>query len=171
MLFTSISTEAHQLTKSVVKLLPKVCKIGLATVVALPLFLGISSCSQAFVESVKDSTQRMSESMKKAQSFQSTLVNKYQESGISVEVNFTYTEKEWMRVINVQFTNTEFNKLTASERQKLAREVAELAKDHFALNLPEDSISVSFVDSQNYAVLQHNRVIGPYTFHPSDLAP
>lgn len=161
---------AHQFIPSLVKPLSRVYKSGLATVLALSLFTGISSCSQKLIEPVQNTAQNVHQSVQKLKSFQSVLVTKYQEKGISVEINYSSTYKETIRSINVQFTNTSFNKLTDSERQKIARDVATLAQRYFALNKPEDVISVSFVDFRNYVFLQYSQVIGSYTLHPSELA-
>lgn len=170
MLCTTINAEARQFIPSLVKLLSRAYKFGLATVLALSLFTGISSCSQRFIESVQDTTQKVHQSIQKAQLFQSVLVTKYQEKGIGVEINYSSTDKGSIRTINVQFTNTSFNKLTDGERQKIARDVATLAQDHFALDKAKDLISVSFVDFRNYGVFQYSQVIGSYTLHSSELA-
>lgn len=170
MLCTTINAEAHQLIPSLVKLLSKAYKFGLATILALLLITGISSCSQRLIESVQDTAQKAHQSIQKLQSFQSVLVTKYQEKGIGVEINYSSTDEGLIRSINVQFTNTSFNKSTDGEQQKIARDVAMLAKDHFALDKPEDSISVSFVDFRNYGVLQYSQVIDSYTLRASELA-
>ena len=170
MLCTTINAEAHQLTPSLMKLLSKAYKFGLAAILALSLITGMSGCSQELIESLQDTTQKAHQSMQKLQSFQSALVAKYQEKGIGVEISYSPTEQGMIRSINVQFTNTSFNKLTNGERRKIARDVAMLAKDHFALDKPEDSISVSFIDFRNYGVLKYTQVIGSYTLHPSELA-
>lgn len=170
MLCTAINTEARQFIPSLVKLLSRVYKFSLATVLALSIFTGISSCSQRFIESVQDTARKMHQSIETLQSFQSVLVTKYQEKGIGVQINYSSTDKGTIRTVSVQFTNTAFNKLTDSERQKIARDVATLAQAHFALDKAEDLILVSFVDFRNYGVLQYRRVIGSYTLHPSGLA-
>ena len=170
MLCTMINAKAHQFIPSLMKLLPRAYKFGLATILSLSLITGISSCSQRLIESVQDTTQKAHQFTQKLQSFQSVLVTKYQEKGIGVEINYPSTDKGAIRSINVQFTNTSFNKLTDDERQEIARDVAMLARDHFALDKPEDLISVSFIDFRNYGVLQYNQVIGSYTLHPSELA-
>jgi len=151
------------------KFLAKISKVGLVTSVILSLFVGISSCSQEFTKSWQDSTQKVSQSLQQLQSFQSILVNKYHDGRIGVDINYTSTKKGFIRVISIQFNNPSLNKLLSSERAKIAHDVAKLAKEHFALNKPEDSISVSFVDFHNYGVLTSNRVVDSYTLNPSDL--
>ena len=93
MLCTTINAETRQFVPSLVKLLSRAYKFGLATVLALSLFTGISSCSQRFIESVQDTAQKVHQSIQKVQSFQSVLVTKYQEKGIGIEINYSSTDK------------------------------------------------------------------------------
>ena len=175
MLYIATNAETCRFKTFLGRLLPKVQKHSLLTVVALSLLIGISSCSQRFIESIQNTTQtiqnttqKIKQSLQKVQSFQSALVGKYQEEGISVEISSSMGE-ESIRAINVQFINTSFNKLTATERQKIARDVATFAKAYFALDKPEDSILVNFVELRNYVVLQYSWAIDYYNFRSSEL--
>jgi len=93
------------------------------------------------------------------------------EKGIVVGLQETSMGKEQIKFISVQFTNTPFNKLTASERKNIARDVAELAKAHFVLHKPEDFVWVSFVESGHYIVFEYSRSVDFYAFESSELVP
>ena len=170
-MFTTTNAKAHEFSAFLFKLFPKVLKLALVNILSLSMFVGISSCSHRFVESMKNTAQEVNQSFQKAQSFQSILVDKYKEKGIVVGLQETSMGKEQIKFISVQFTNTLFNKLTASERKKIARDVAELAKAHFVLHKAEDFVWVGFVESGHYIVFEYSRSVDSYTFKSSELVP
>jgi len=169
MLFTSTNIKAHQFAPSLIRFVSKAYKVVLAAVVVLSLFTGINGCSGKLIESIKDTSQKVSKTVQQVKSFQSILIDKYQEKEIGVGINYNSTERETTRVISVVFANTQFNKLTANKREMIARDVAKLAKDYFTLNQPSDFISVSFTEGRNWGMIEYSRLIDSYTIPSSEV--
>lgn len=168
MLLTSIDKEAYQVSSILGKILTRFCQVALAETIFISGVIGASSCSSEFVKSLQDTAQVISTEVRKTTSFQSILSVKYGK-GVGSTFGRSHSKDGVVTTVKVQFTNTKFNELAASEREKVARDIAELAKDHFALVDPEDSISVEFVDFRNYGVVKLSTVVDTYTLNPQDL--
>lgn len=144
----------------------QICLYCIVVFLLLGGIIGISSCSQGFIKSIQGTIQKTSESVEQTWLFLQVLREKFPEDNISLEVSNHYTHNGWNKTVNIEFLNSSLNKLTASERQVIAKKITQLAKEHLELNNLEDSVSVDFIQGRDLGILEYGKVIDSYTMKP-----
>ncbi len=115
-------------------------------------FLLQAGCSKGIMKSLSDLAK-----------LRNDLMNEYKVQG---DVNVTVQNST---VLGISFINSAFNKLSESERETKAREIAYFAKNHYASINFIDRIWVSFVVYKNYIIFQHTNNLNTYFFDKREL--
>lgn len=171
MLPTSPRSNSHHQSLTA-KAVVKVLQIGLLIVIALLLLGGTSGCSRQWIRSVQQMIQTQSITVKTLASFQRTLVTKYRERDIRVQVQEQFTEQGRRQEIVVDLINTTWNDLSETDRETTATEIAGLAADHFSLTDPRSIVIVQFIEHRNFfGFVNYQRVVDAYTLPINDVTP